>query len=70
MALMARSMLSRVVRPSSTLAEMIDEALNHGFSAVAASPDRLQDESMAEWVDTFARALHRDLIDADDFADR
>jgi hypothetical protein len=64
---MARSILRRLVRPSATLAEMIDGALDHGFTAVPASSAR-QEDPMAEWVDAFATALQRDLIDADDFA--
>jgi hypothetical protein len=66
---MARSILRRLVRPSATLAEMIDEALDHEFNAVPASRAR-PEEPMAKWVDAFATALQRDLIDADDFAER
>jgi hypothetical protein len=48
-------------------AELLDEALDTGYHAIAEPADPLESERMREWVETFAAALRADLIDAADF---
>jgi hypothetical protein len=47
-----------------------ERALDRGFNAISTAADRLKRELMAGWVDAFAGALQRDLIDVADFARR
>ena len=51
-------------------AKRFDHALDRGYDAISLAADRLAHERMASWVDTFAAALQRDLIDVADFAGR
>jgi hypothetical protein len=43
-------------------------ALDRGYIEIETAAERLERELMTEWVETFAAALQRDLIDAGDFA--
>jgi hypothetical protein len=52
---------------SQTDAGHLLNALERGYGAIEAAATRLHQELMTEWVETFAAALHRDLIDAGDF---
>jgi hypothetical protein len=42
-------------------------ALDRGYIEIETAAERLERELMTDWVETFAAALGRDLIDADDF---
>jgi hypothetical protein len=46
----------------------LEHALARHTDAIAAAADRLERERMVDWVDAFAIALQRDLIDIGDFA--
>jgi hypothetical protein len=53
---------------SRTEARRLDGSLDRGYDAIARAADRLERELMAAWVESFAGALERDLIDVADFA--
>jgi hypothetical protein len=53
---------------SDEAAHCYDRELDRGFSTIARAVEHIEREGMEEWAGTFAAALGRDLIDAEDFA--
>jgi hypothetical protein len=51
-------------------AKRFNTSLDRGFAEISKAADKLERERMRSWVETFARALQRDLIGVDDFAAR
>ena len=48
--------------------QLFKRAVDKRSGTIAAAADRLEQELMAGWVDSFAGALEHDLIDAADFS--
>jgi hypothetical protein len=58
----------RDVIASNEVVAAFDRALDEGIELIRAEADRLEREWLAAHTDVFARALHLDLLGAEDFA--
>jgi hypothetical protein len=58
---------TRVVVISNAEAARFDHDLNRGCDVIARSLEAVERERMTEWSEALIGALHRDLVEAEDF---